>query len=168
MHPGSWGSATMLSKHFNRSTDIFRNALGHRPITRFFATRSSFLCKVCQLRVVHLKSSLHGPGRIKGMGTLSEGFGRFVVAPLLPKRRQRAWYARLIVFCFSSFRQSFQPLSVRTWLSLPRSPNTISDHLFLSINWFLSITIFWHKPVSMASSTARFTPSLSQRFGSRP
>jgi hypothetical protein len=30
----------MLSQRFNRSTAIFRNALGYRPINRFFATRS--------------------------------------------------------------------------------------------------------------------------------
>jgi hypothetical protein len=49
----------MLSQRFNRSTAIFRNALGYRPITRFFATRSPFLCRECQLRVSHLKGSLH-------------------------------------------------------------------------------------------------------------
>jgi hypothetical protein len=41
----------MLSQLFSRSTAIFRNALGYRPIARFFATCSSFPCKVCQLRV---------------------------------------------------------------------------------------------------------------------
>ena len=48
----------MLSQLFNRSTAIFRNAWGYRPMARFFATRSSFLCKVCQLRVSHLKGSV--------------------------------------------------------------------------------------------------------------
>src|SRR5271169_935203 len=41
----------MLSHPFNRSTAIFRNALGYRPIARFFATRSPFPCKVCQTRL---------------------------------------------------------------------------------------------------------------------
>jgi hypothetical protein len=45
VHPGRWESATMLSQRFNRSTAIFQNALGYRPIARFFATRSSFLSK---------------------------------------------------------------------------------------------------------------------------
>src|SRR5438128_7012335 len=49
----------MLSQLFNRSTAIFRNPWGYRPMARFFATRSSFLCKVCQLRVSHLKGSVH-------------------------------------------------------------------------------------------------------------
>ena len=30
----------MLSQRLNRSTAIFRNAMGYRPIVRFFATRS--------------------------------------------------------------------------------------------------------------------------------
>src|ERR1700677_2697533 len=41
----------MLSHPFSRSTAIFRNALGYRPIARFFATRSPFPCKVCQTRL---------------------------------------------------------------------------------------------------------------------
>ena len=49
----------MLSQLFNRSTAILRKALGYRPIARFFATRSSFPCKVCQLRVSQLKGSVH-------------------------------------------------------------------------------------------------------------
>jgi hypothetical protein len=48
----------MLSQRFNRSTAIFQNALGYRPITRFFATRSSYLCKVWQWRASHLKGSV--------------------------------------------------------------------------------------------------------------
>ena len=40
----------MLSHPFSRSTAIFRNAFGYRPIVRF-ATRSPFPCKVCQMRL---------------------------------------------------------------------------------------------------------------------
>jgi hypothetical protein len=65
----------MLSQRFNRSTAIFRNALGYRPITRFFATRSSFLCKVCPLRVSHLKGSVQAAKialLIQGLGGKEE------------------------------------------------------------------------------------------------
>lgn len=61
--PSSPESATMLSQVFSRSTAIFRNAFGYRPIARFFATRSSFPCKVCQLRVFHFRvQSRRKPG----------------------------------------------------------------------------------------------------------
>ena len=49
----------MFSQLFSRSTAIFRKAFGYRPIARFFATRSSFLCQVCQLRVSHFEGSVH-------------------------------------------------------------------------------------------------------------
>jgi hypothetical protein len=48
----------MFSQLFSRSTAIFRKAFGYRPIARFFATRSSFLCQVCQLRVSHFEGSV--------------------------------------------------------------------------------------------------------------
>src|SRR5205085_3941855 len=53
----------MLSQPFSRSTAIFRNALGYRP-TRRFATRSSFPCKVCQLRVSQLRGSVYSDSSI--------------------------------------------------------------------------------------------------------
>jgi len=39
----------MFSQLFSRSTAICRNDFGYRPTLRFFATRSPFSCKVCQL-----------------------------------------------------------------------------------------------------------------------
>ena len=50
----------MLSQLFSRSTAIFRNALGYLPTARFFATRSSFPCKLRQLRVSQFWGSVQG------------------------------------------------------------------------------------------------------------
>src|SRR5260370_41970097 len=55
--PNSSDSATMFSQCFIRSTAIWRNAAGCLPF-RFSATRSSFPCKVCQLRVSHFTGSV--------------------------------------------------------------------------------------------------------------
>jgi len=49
---------------------------------------------------------------LAGMGTLSEGFERFVAAPLQP-RRLRAMVRTSDSVLLSSFRQSFQQLSGR-------------------------------------------------------
>src|SRR4030095_16631171 len=57
--PSSAESATMLSHPFSRSTAIFRNAWGYRPVVRFFATRSPFPCKVCQMRLPQSWGSVH-------------------------------------------------------------------------------------------------------------
>src|ERR1700756_3395743 len=48
----------MFSQLFSRSTAICRNDFGYRPTLRFFATRSPFPCKVCQLRVSHFEGSV--------------------------------------------------------------------------------------------------------------
>jgi hypothetical protein len=57
--PSSLDNARTLSQPFSRSTAIFRKASGYRPIARFFATRSSFPCKVCPMRLFQFRGSLH-------------------------------------------------------------------------------------------------------------
>ena len=47
----------MFSQRFIRSTAVWRNSAGYLPF-RFMVTRSSFPCKVCQLRVSHFKGSV--------------------------------------------------------------------------------------------------------------
>jgi len=54
---------------------------------------------------------------LAGMGTLSEGFERFVAAPLQP-RRLRAMVRTSDSVLLSSFRQSFQQLSGRKRVNL--------------------------------------------------
>ena len=73
--PNSCARADTLSQVLIRYTAICRNDFGYRPTLRFFATRSPFPCKVCQLRVSHLEGSVQA-GRdfskiaIRGLGWL--------------------------------------------------------------------------------------------------
>ena len=60
---------------------------------------------------------------LAGMGTLSGGFERFVAAPLQPRSTCDGTHG-LIVFCFSSFRQSFQQLSGRKRAALTTDSQT--------------------------------------------
>jgi hypothetical protein len=44
------------SQRFNRSIAIFRNALGYRPIVRFFATRSFLSLQSVPIAIVGVQS----------------------------------------------------------------------------------------------------------------
>jgi hypothetical protein len=55
---GRWESVTMLSQLFSRSTDIFPKRLGISTYYSFLCHSQFLSCKVCQLRVSHLKGSV--------------------------------------------------------------------------------------------------------------
>src|SRR5258708_35554680 len=96
----------MLSHPFNRSTAIFRNALGYRPIARFFATRSPFLCRVCPLRVSHLKGSVQKRNRWDPLYVGVGGQAIFLVSRFTDHLRGLSlWWSELIWFLRFDERQ---------------------------------------------------------------